>query len=167
MFLRRLLGGGGSPKGSQVRVQARVPAPRERILVASGDAAFWCAVRRESPEIEGSWVLANSARECLSAVEDPRVRIVILDGTLSDKPASQLLPLLRQIRPDLLIVFAFQSPSDDDERGAREAGVLYYGDRAQISNMVHVVRQNLHRVAMRHTRPRSGGAPAEGMTERS
>jgi DNA-binding NtrC family response regulator len=148
-------------------VQARVPAPRERILVASGDAKFWFAVRQESNEVEATWVLANSARECLSAVEDPRVKIVILDGTLSDKPANQLLLLLRQIRPELLIVFAYQCPSEDGEREARQAGVLYYGDRAQITNMVHVVQQNLHRVAMRQVRPRSGGARAEGMTERS
>lgn len=158
MLIKRLFG---------TRTRARVPAPCERILVASGDPKFWFGLRQESKEVEATWVLANSARECLSAVEDPRVKLVILDGTLNDKPANQLLPLLRQIRPDLLIVFAYQCPSDDGEREARQAGVLYYGDRAQLSNMVHVVRQSLHRVATRQVRPRSGSAHAEGMTERS
>ena len=160
MFIERIFGRG-------TRIQARVPVPRERILVASEDPRFWFGLRQESKEVEASWVLANSARECLLAVEDPRVKLVILDGTLNDKPANQLLTLLRQIRPDLLIVFAYQCPSDDAEREARQAGVLYYGDRTQLSNMAHVVGQSLHRVATRQARPRPGSARAEGMTERS
>lgn len=160
MLFRRLF-------GAETRRQPRVPVPRERILVASGDAKFWFALRQESIGVEATWVLANSARECLLAVEDPRVKLAILDGTLNDKPAIQLLPLLRQIRPDLLIVFAYQSPSEEGEMVARQAGVLYYGDRAQTANMVHVVRQSLHRVTTRQARPRPGSARAGGMTERT
>jgi|GEM_PF-3430317 len=145
------------------RKQARVPAPRERILVASEDPKFWLALREESREIEATWVLANSARECLLAIEDPRVKLAILDGSLNDKPANQLLSLLRQIRPDLPIVFAYHCVRDEWEREARQAGVVYYGDRALIANMVHVIRQSLHR-APRPARSRAGNPRAEGAT---
>jgi DNA-binding NtrC family response regulator len=133
----------------RARAQARVPSPRERILVASEDPKFWLALRHEADGIEAAWVLANSARECLLAVEDSRVKLAIIDGTLNDKPANQLLPLLRQLRPDLQVVFAYHQAEDDLEREARQAGVLYYGDRSQLSDLIHVVRESVHRT----TRP--------------
>ncbi len=141
----------------RARTQARTPGPRERILVASGDPNFWLALRQGSDGFEATWLLANSARECLMAVEDSRVKLAILDGTLNDKPANQLLLLLRQIRPDLQIVFAYDSPREDWEVEARQAGVLYYCDRAHLGNMLNVVRQTLQKLA-RSPRPRTGRA---------
>jgi hypothetical protein len=142
------------------RVQARASTVRERVVVASEDPKFWLAIRQEAPELDSAWMLAASARECLGAIEDPRVKLVVLDGAIKDKPANQLLQLLRQIRPDLMIVFAVDVPHDDWEREARQAGVLYYGDRDRLTDMAGVVRQSLHRVA--RPRPRPGASATDG-----
>jgi hypothetical protein len=141
-----------------IRLQARSPQPRDRVVVVTEDPEFWCRLRQEAPEIEASWMLAHTARECLLAVEDSRVQAVVLDGALNDKPANQLLHLLKQIRPALSIVFAFHSPNEEWEREARQAGVLYYGDRSGLADMVGVVRQCLHSAA--RPRPRPGELPA-------
>lgn len=141
-----------------VRLQARSPQPRDRVVVVTEDPGFWCRLRQEAPELEGSWLLAHTARECLGAVEDSRVQVVVLDGALNDKPANQLLQLLKQIRPGLSIVFAFHSPNDEWEREARQAGVLYYGDRSGVADMAGVVRQCLRSAA--RPRPRPGELPA-------
>lgn len=143
-----------------VRFQARTSAVRERVVVASEDPKFWVGLRQEAPELESAWVLAGSARECLIAIEDPRVKVVILDGAINDKPANQLLQLLRQMRADLLIVFAYDVSQDEWEREARQAGVLYYGDRNRLADMVGVVRQSLHWSS--RPRPRSGASATDG-----
>jgi len=145
---------------SVLRIQARTSIVRDRVVVASEDPKFWVAIRQEAPELESAWVLAGTARECLGAVEDPRVRLVILDAAIKDRPANQLLQLLRQIRPDLMIVFAVDAAHDDWEREARQAGVLYYGDRSRLADMAGVVRQSLHRGS--RPRPRPGASAAEG-----
>ena len=143
-----------------IRVQARSPQPRDQVVVVTEDPEFWFRLRQEAPELEASWMLAHTARECLLAVEDSRVQAVVLDGALNDKPANQLLHLLKQIRPALSIVFAFHSPSEEWEREARQAGVLYYGDRSGLADMVGVVRQCLRSAA--GPRPRPGELPARG-----
>jgi len=142
-------------KFHELGIQARDPAVGERVLVVSEDPGFWLGLRREAPELEPNWFLAGTARECLGAVEDPRVKVVILDGLMNDKPATELLLLLKQIRPDLWIVFAYDSPREDWEREARQAGVLYYGARSELADMVHVVRQNLRRTTRGRVRPPS------------
>jgi hypothetical protein len=142
------------------RVHARASTVRERVVVASEDPKFWLAIRQEAPELDSAWMLAATARECLSAIEDPRVKLVVLDGAIKDKPANLLLQLLKQIRPDLMIVFAVDVSHDEWEREARQAGVLYYGDRGRLSDMAGVVRQSLHRVA--RPRPRPGASATEG-----
>ncbi|MBM3286390.1 MAG: response regulator transcription factor [Candidatus Eisenbacteria bacterium] len=136
-----------------LHLQARTPGPRERVVVVTEDPSFWVGLRKDAPELEHAWLLANTARECLEAVEDPRVQVVVLDGALNDRPANQLLQLVKRIRPTLPVVFAFLSPREEWEREARQAGVLYYGDRAGTAEMVRVVRQNLRRIV----RPRPRG----------
>jgi DNA-binding NarL/FixJ family response regulator len=143
-----------------LRLQGRTPQPRDRVLLVTEDPGFWFGLRNEAPELESAWMRAHSARECLLAVEDQRVRVVVLDGALNDKPANQLLQLLKQIRPTLPIVFAFHAPREEWEREARQAGVIYYGDRAGLADIVGVVRQFLHPAA--RPRPRSGELPSMG-----
>lgn len=144
-----------SQPNRHTRVSARAAGAKERVVVVSEDPGFWLGLRRERPELEGSWVLAQSARECLVAVEGPHVKLVVLDGALHDKPALQLLRLIKQIRPQLQIVFASQKPDDEWERGAREAGVLFYGDRTQLGDMARVIRQSIPESTRSHPQRRS------------
>ena len=105
--------------------------------------------------------MAQSARECLVAVENPRVKLVVLDGALLDKPANQLLGLIKRIRPQLPIVFASEIPNEEWERQAREAGVLYYGDRMQLGDMARLIRQSIpgvRRMPPQRGNPGSGGS---------
>ncbi|MFB3907022.1 MAG: response regulator [Candidatus Eisenbacteria bacterium] len=140
-------------RSHEITIQARAPVARERIVVVSEDSAFWLGLRREAPDLEGILVLAHSAREALILVEDRRVRGVILDATLRDKPATQLLGLIRSLRAELPIVFAFDSSDVDVERQARAAGVLYYGHRSELSEIVRVMRQSLKRPVRSRLRP--------------
>ncbi len=141
-----------------LRLHARAPQSRDRIVVVTGDPEFWCRLRQEVPELEAAGMLAHTARECLLAVEDSRVQAVVLDGALNDTPAPQVMQLLKRIRPALPIVFAFNSPNEEWEREARQAGVLFYGDRAGLSDMAGVVRQILYSAS--RPRPRHGEFPA-------
>lgn len=139
-------------------IQAR-PGPGERVVVVSDDPAFWMELRREGQDLEPAWMLANSARESLVAVEDTRVKVVVLDGAIHESSPTHLLRLLKKIRPEVAIVFAFQCPGEEWERDAREMGVLYYGDRCAPGVMVGVIRQTLRRFL----KPPSGngGAPPD------
>ncbi len=143
-----------------LHIQARTPSSRERVLVVTEDPDFWFALRQEAPDLETAWMLAHTARECLIAVEDARVQVVILDGALNDKPANQLLHLVKQIRENLPILFAFDAPREEGEREARQAGVLFYGDRKRVADIVRVVRETIRRGA--RTRPRPGEFLSEG-----
>ncbi len=134
---------------------------RDRVVVASDDPAFWVSLQREAPELEGVWILAGSARECLLAAEDPRVRIVVLDGAMHDDTVTQTLQLIRRIRPQMGIVFAFDLPNDAIELEARQAGVLYYGDRSRPVDLLHVVSQNLRRTTRLRQRPGGRTDPRE------
>lgn len=120
-----------------------MPGVRDQVIVATEDPKFWVDLRRDAPDLDSVWVWVGSGRECLVAVEDPRVRIIILDGAMTETPAGQLLHLVRRIRPDVRIIFAYDEPSAAGEQEAREAGVLFYGDRLGSSSMVQVLRQNL------------------------
>jgi hypothetical protein len=142
---------------SQMSIQAGTPGLRERVVVVSEDPAFWVDLRRGAPDLGPAWILANSARESLVAVEDSRVRVVVLDGAMREPSPNHLLRLLKKIRPDVEIVFAFQCPGGEWERDAREVGVLYYGDRSLPGAMIGVIRQTLRRKS--RLLPEEGGAP--------
>lgn len=126
-----------------VQIRARTPRTNPRVVVVTEDPHFWITLRREIPELEVDLLLAHSAREGLLAVEDPRVKVAVLDGALQGKPANQLLDLIKQIRPQLAIVFGYQDPNDELERRAREAGVLYYGDRTHAGDLARVIRRSI------------------------
>jgi DNA-binding NarL/FixJ family response regulator len=123
----------------------RPPSPSQRVVVVSEDPGFWVGLRRELTDLTPTWVLARTARESLVAIEDPRVKVVVLDGAMAENSAQHILRLLKQIRPEIAIVFAFQCPGEEWERGVREAGVLYYGDRNVPVAMVDVIRKTLRR----------------------
>lgn len=150
-----------------LRVRARTPGHRDRVVVVSEDPDFWLGLRREVGNQEVSWVLAHSAREGLVSIEDPRVRVAVLDGALHDKPAHQLVRLVRQLRPQLVIVFASVGDDEEREREAREVGVVHYGDRTRFDVLARVIQENLPPSGLPHPRReslrvegRSGGGPA-------
>lgn len=148
-----------------IRLRARTPGRRDRVVVVSEDPDFWLGLRRELSSPEVSWVLAQSARECLASVEDPRVRVAVLDGALHDKPAHQLVRLVRQIRPKLAIVFGSLGADEDREREAREVGVIHYGDRSRYDVLARVVAENLREAGHPHPKReslRAGGRSGDG-----
>jgi CheY-like chemotaxis protein len=98
-------------------------------LVAADDSEFWFTLRRELPGLEERLLTVRTGRDCLRAIEDRRIRLVVLDSSLGDVSGSHLAHLVRQIRPELGIVMTFHQSDQAQEREARQAGVLYYGDR--------------------------------------
>ena len=112
-------------------------------LVAADDSEFWFSLRRELPELEARLLTVRTGRDCLRAIEDRRVRVVVLDSSLCDVSGTHLAHLTRQLRPDLGIVLAFSQSDLEEEKGARQAGILYYGDREGVKEIAQVVRKAL------------------------
>jgi len=114
-------------------------------LVAADDSEFWCSLRRELPELDQRLLTVHSGRDCLRAIEDRRIRLVVVDSSLKDVPGNHLAHLARRIRPDLGIVLTFSQSSLEQEREARQAGILYYGDRLGTREIAQVIRKALSR----------------------
>lgn len=112
-------------------------------LVAADDSEFWFALRKELPGLEERLLTVRTGRDCLRAIEDRRIRVVVLDSSLGDVSGSHLAHLARQIRPDLGIVMTFHQSDQAQEREARQAGVLYYGDREGTREIAQYLRKSL------------------------
>jgi DNA-binding NtrC family response regulator len=112
-------------------------------LVAADDSEFWFSLRRELPELDDRLLTVRTGRDCLRAIEDRRMRVVVLDSSLGDVSGTHLVHLTRQIRPDLGIILAFSQTSLEEEKEARQAGILYYGDREGVAEIAQVVRKVL------------------------
>jgi CheY-like chemotaxis protein len=112
-------------------------------LVAADDSEFWFSLRRELPELGQRLLAVPTGRDCLRAIEDRRVKILVLDSSLSDASGTQLAHLARQIRPDLGIVLTFSQTDLEQEREARQAGILYYGDREGVREIARIIRKAL------------------------
>jgi len=112
-------------------------------LVAADDSEFWLSLRRELAGLESRLLTVRTGRDCLRAIEDPRVRLVVLDTSLGDVSGTHLIHLARRIRPDLGIVLTFARSDQEQEREARQAGILYYGDREGIQQIAQVLRKSL------------------------
>jgi DNA-binding NtrC family response regulator len=112
-------------------------------VVAADDAEFVLSLRREAAELTGRLLAVHSGRDCLRAIEDPKVRLVVLDCSLRDVAGQQLLHLVRRIRPDLGVIVTFDQSDQAQEREARQAGLLYYGDRRGVKEVAAVLRKGL------------------------
>lgn len=123
-------------------------------LVAADDSEFWFALRRELPDLSERLRTVRSGRDCLRAIEDRRVRIVVLDSSLGDVSGPQLVHLVRRMRGDVGIVLTFAHSDQRQEREARQAGILYYGDREGLKEIAQVLRKGLE--------PAANGNGAEG-----
>ncbi len=149
-------------------------------VVAADDAEFWLALRREAAELSSRLLTVHSGRDCLRAIEDTRVRLVVLDSSLRDVSGTHLVHLVRRIRPDLGVIVAFDRSDMTQEREARQAGILYYGDRRGTREIAAVLRKGMvvaagdgsasapaaggAESAERAPSPGSSGAPADGST---
>lgn len=114
-----------------------------RAVVAADDGEFWLAVRREAGEMASLLTPVRSGRDCLRAIEDPQVRLVVLDSSLRDASGAHLVHLVRQIRPELGIVVTFDRSDLEQERQVRQAGILYYGDRRGVREVAAVLQKNM------------------------
>lgn len=114
-----------------------------RAVVAADDGEFWLAICREAGEFAGRLLPVRSGRDCLRAIEDPRVRLVVLDSSLRDATGAHLVHLVRRIRPDLGIAVTFDRSDLEQEREARQAGILYYGDRRGVREIAAVLRKSM------------------------
>lgn len=122
-------------------------------VVAADDSEFWLSLRRELAELGSRLLTVRTGRDCLRAIEDHKVRTVVLDSSLGDVSGTHLVHLVRQIRTDLGIVLTFSISDQAQEKEARQAGILYYGDRCGIKEIAQVIRKSL-----------TGGAP-QGLPE--
>ena len=112
-------------------------------MVAADDSEFWMSLRRELPELESRLLTVRTGRDCLRAIEDSRVRLVVLDSSLGDVSGTHLIHLVRRIRPELGIVLTFAHSDQEQEREARQAGILYYGDREGVREIAQVLRKSV------------------------
>lgn len=112
-------------------------------LVAADDSEFWFALRKELPELGERLLTVRTGRDCLRAIEDRKIKLAVLDSSLVDVSGTQLAHLVRRIRPDLGILVTFHRSDQAQEREARQAGILYYGDRRGIREISQFLRKSL------------------------
>jgi DNA-binding NtrC family response regulator len=129
-------------------------------LVAADDSEFWFSLRREVPELDDRLLTVRTGRDCLRAIEDRRIRLLVLDSSLGDVGGTHLVHLARRIRPDLAIAMTFSHSDHAEEREARQAGILYYGDRDGIKEIAQVLRKGLSN-GCTHEAPAADCAPEE------
>ena len=112
-------------------------------VVAADDVEFHRALRKEAAELAGSLFEVGNGRDCLRAIEDKGIRLVVLDSSLRDVSGTHLVHLVRRIRPDLGVIVAFDRSDCTQEREARQAGILYYGDRRGVREIAAFLRKCL------------------------
>jgi DNA-binding NtrC family response regulator len=113
------------------------------VLVAADDSEYILSLRRELGGLSERLLTVRSGRDCLRAIEDRRLRLVVLDSTLSDVSGTHLVHLVRQIRPDVGVILTFSQSDPAQECEARQAGVLYYGDRSGVREVASVLRKGM------------------------
>lgn len=130
-------------------------------LLVSDRSDLWFRLQRDQPELGNRVVPLHSGRDCLRAIEDPNVRIAVLDDRVPDLDLVTLTHLIRRIRPDLGVAFLVSETDPEEERQARQAGVLFYGAREGWKEIVQVVRKGLCPRSPRDLSPgsRSRGGP--------
>ncbi len=69
--------------------------------------------------------------------------MVVIDSSLGDVGGTHLVHLVRQLRPDMGIILTFAQSDPVQEREARQAGVLYYGDREGVKEIAQVLQKGL------------------------
>ena len=112
-------------------------------LVAAEDPEFGLLLRRELGELGSKLLTVRTGRDCLRAIEDRRIRMVVLDASLLDVSGTHLVHLVRQIRPELGVVLTFSWSDQEQEKEARQAGILYYGDREGTREIAQVLMKGL------------------------
>jgi DNA-binding NtrC family response regulator len=112
-------------------------------LVAADDSEFQVSLRRELAGLSERLLTVHSGRDCLRVIEDRRIRFVVLDSSLSDVSGTHLVHLVGQIRPDVGVVLTFAQSDHAQECEARQAGVLFYGDRSATRDIASVLRKGL------------------------
>jgi ActR/RegA family two-component response regulator len=126
-------------------------------LVAADDSEFQLALRRDLAELSERLLMVRSGRDCLRVIEDPRVRFVVLDSSLSDVSGAHLVHLVRQIRPDVGVVLTFAQSDQAQECEVRQAGVLFYGDRSATRDIASVLRKGMEALGAGGTNGSGGG----------
>jgi CheY-like chemotaxis protein len=112
-------------------------------LVAADDSEFQLSLQRELAGLAERLLTVRSGRDCLRAIEDRRIRFVVLDSSLPDVSGTHLVHLVQQIRPDLGVILTFAQSDQAQECEARQAGVLFYGDRSEARDIASVLRKGM------------------------
>lgn len=112
-------------------------------LVVSDDPEFWLRLREGIPDCAQRLLPVRTGRDCLRMIEDRNIRIAVLDGRLPDVAGLHLTHLARRIRPDIGLLLVVDRTEAQEEREAREDGVLFYGAREGWREIVNVLRQTL------------------------
>jgi DNA-binding NtrC family response regulator len=128
-------------------------------LVAADDSEFQLSLFRELSGLSERLLTVRSGRDCLRVIEDRRIHFVVLDSSLSDVSGTHLVHLVRQIRPDVDVILTFAQSDRAQECEARQAGVLFYGDRAATRNIASVLRKGMEAPAT----PGTSGAGGNGV----
>ncbi len=112
-------------------------------LVAADDSEFQHSLSCELAGLSERLLAVRSGRDCLRVLEDQRIGFVVLDSSLSDVSGTHLVHLVRQIRTDVGVILTFAQSDPEEECEARQAGVLFYGDRAATRDIASVLRKGM------------------------
>lgn len=74
-------------------------------------------------------VSARTASECLAAVSQTRPCLLVLDDSIAKHDSQDLLRTVRQLEPEVLVVYLATHHTAELERAVRQLGVLYYTEK--------------------------------------
>jgi DNA-binding NtrC family response regulator len=107
---------------------ASAPPGLKTILLVSQDPAFVDALRSRIPGLHRRLVVADTGRLALDLASERAngLALAVVDETVPDLEAHQLVYLLRKVRAGLPVLFFAAKPHHEEEAAVRRAGAAVY-----------------------------------------
>jgi DNA-binding NtrC family response regulator len=103
-----------------------------KMLHVSNDRSVWRQLRGCLSALgltAGALTAVRNGRECFTALTRTRPCLVVLDDSITDLDAQDLLRAVRRHDPEVLVVYLATCHTAELERAVRRLGVLYYTEK--------------------------------------
>jgi DNA-binding NtrC family response regulator len=96
------------------------------ILVVDADVSTRDVLREELAGLDAEVVGTSMVRETLLVMLERKVPLAVVNMTLPECSAERLVPALRRIQSDLVVILTTDEHSEELERKARGLGIMLY-----------------------------------------
>ena len=117
------------------------------VIVATPTLTEGLEIRGWLDGLDGRVDVVESAREVVRWAHKERIDLLIVDTALPEMEGTMLVPLLREIQPELPIIVTTGRHTPALEQEVRRSQVVFYAIRPDdLPNLGEVVRKNLNGV---------------------